>query len=210
MAATFIVLIEKQQISKDKQAILLNELAFALGNGYTYQDIMGDIINAFHSNLRLSFAKYNKVIQKNLLKKGVTYYHKELRLISELPVSTHDVDSGTITSSEVEYYLEPVASYTMDELLKYFYSKGMTDEKEFSPKRMAGVIKYNIDKYGLDKVLFMIEAAARLYESDKKIFSINDFEGHNYTATGYLEQIINNCKYSGGDTYVLRKRVLFG
>lgn len=190
--------------------MLLNEIGFVIGKGYTYEDIMKDIVNAFHNNSRLKFSKYNKIIQKNLLKIGVTYYHKELKLISPLPVVTHDVDSGTITSNEVEYYSEPVASYTMEDLLKYFYSKGMTDEKEYNAKRMAGVFRYTIEKYGLDKVLFMIEAAARAYESEKRIFSLSDFEGYNHTATTYLEQIKNNCKYSGGDKNVPRKRVLFG
>ena len=210
MAAAYIVLIEKQIPGKSKQATLLNGLATALGNGYTYQDIMKDIMNAFHNHSSLSFYKYDKLTQKNLIKSGIVYYHKELKLMSALPVVTHDVDSGTITSSKVDYYLEPVASYTMEDLLKYFYSKGMTDEKEYNPRRMAGILKHMIEKYSLDKVLFMIEAAARMYQSDKKIFSLNDFEGYSQTAKGYLEQIINNCKYSGGDKYVLRKRVLFG
>jgi len=204
------MLIEKEMIGKDKQAALLNNLASALGNGHTYQDIMKDIVNTFHNGSPFSFAKYNKVIQLNLIRPGVVYYHKELKLINDLPVVNHDVDSGTITSSEVEYYLEPVASYTMQDLLTYFYSKGMTDVKEYNAKRMAGVLKYMIDKYAIDKVLFMIEAAARMFQSDKKIFSMNDFEGYNYTATVFLEQIRDSCKYSGGDKYVLRKRVLFG
>ena len=197
-------------IGKDKQAALLNNLASALGNGHTYQDIMKDIVNTFHKGFQFSFAKYSKIVQFNLIKQGVVYYHKELKLINDLPVVNHDVDSGTITSSEVEYYLEPVASYTMQDLLRYFYSKGMTDEKEYNSKRMAGVLKYMIEKYAIDKVLFMIEAAARMFQSDKKIFSMNDFESYNYTATVFLEQIRDSCKYSGGDKYVLRKRVLFG
>lgn len=137
------------------------------------------------------------------------YYHKQLKLMNQLPVINHDIDSGTMTSNKVEYYLEPVASYTLDDLLKYFYSKGMADPVEYNYKRMHGMFKHMIDKYGLDKVLFMIEGAARMYESEQKVFTLQDFDSYSSTASGYLEEIKNNCKYSGGDQYVHRRRVLF-
>ena len=138
------------------------------------------------------------------------YYHKELKLMNSLPVINHDIDKGTMTSEKVEYYLEPVASYTIDDLLKYFYSKNMADIQEYNPKRMAGMFKHMIDKYGLDKLLFMIEGAARMYESEHKVFTLVEFDSYSSTASQYLEEIKNNCKYSGGGTYVFRKRVLFG
>lgn len=203
------MLFEKQMPNGKRQADILNQIASALNNGYTYSDIFNDICSAIGKSLPPDFSKYNTRIQKNLLAHGTKYYHKELRLMSPLPIINHDIENGTITSSDVEYYLEPRASYTISDLLDYFYSKGMTDEKEYSRNRMAGVFKYLIEKYGIDKILFMIEAANRLYESDQKMFSISDFEGYNRIASDYLDQIKSNSKYSGGDEYVLRKRVLF-
>ena len=38
---------------------------------------------------------------------------------------------------------------------------------------------------------------------------LNDFESYSSVASQYLEEIQNNCKYSGGDQYVCRKRKLF-
>ena len=128
--------------------------------------------------------------------------------MNSLPIINHDIEKGTMTSSEVEFYLEPVASYTMNDLLQYFYSKGMADTQEYNPKRMMGMFKHLIDKYGLDKLLFMIEGATRMYEAEHKTFSVNDFESYNSTASQYLEEIKNNCKYSSGGHYVWRKRVL--
>jgi hypothetical protein len=136
------------------------------------------------------------------------YYHKQLKLMNSLPAINYDIDRGTMTSEKVEYYLEPVASYTMSDLLTYFYSKDMADVQEYNPKRMAGIFRHMIEKYGLDKLLFMIEGAARMYESEHKVFSLSDFDSYSSTASQYLEEIKNNCVYSGGNKYVFRKRVL--
>ena len=210
LAAMYIVLIEKKPLNSNNQKALLKELAKILDNGYSYQEIRKEILKVFHSNALFPFHKYQK--QKydgNLVKQCVMYYHKELKLMNSLPVINHDIDKGTMTSNQVEYYLEPVASYTMNDLLQYFYSKGMADTQEYNAKRMTGIFKHMIEKYGLDKLLFMIEGAARMYESEHKIFSLSDFDSYSSIASRYLEEIKNNCKYSGGDTYVARKRMLF-
>ena len=209
----YIVLIEKHPIDNDKQKALLNSLANALNNGYTYETIQQDIFKAFYTKTMLPFSKYNRQCNedsRNLLQQGVMYYHKELKLMNTLPAVNYDIDKGTMTSSKVEYYLEPVASYTINDLLKYFYSKGMADEQEYNYKRMYGMFRHKIEQYGLDKVLFMIEAAARMFNSEHKIFSLSDFDSYSPVASNYLEEIKNNCKYSGGDHYyVPRKRMLF-
>ena len=208
----YIVLIEKHPIDNDKQKALFNSLANALNNGYTYETIQQDIFKAFYTKTMLPFSKYNRQCNednRNLLQRGVMYYHKELKLMNTLPVVNHDIDKGTMTSSKAEYYLEPVASYTINDLLKYFYSKGMADEQEYNYKRMYGMFRHKIEQYGLDKVLFMIEAAARMFNSEHKIFSLSDFDSYSSVASSYLEEIKNNCKYSGGDHYVPRKRMLF-
>ena len=147
----YIVLIEKHPIDNDKQKALLNSLANALNNGYTYETIQQDIFKAFYTKTMLPFSKYNRQCNedsRNLLQQGVMYYHKELKLINTLPVVNHDIDKGTMTSSKTEYYLEPVASYTINDLLKYFYSKGMADEQEYNYKRMYGMFRHKIEQYG--------------------------------------------------------------
>lgn len=207
----YIVLIEKEPLEPDKQKELLKEFAKALNNGYTYQTLRNEILKSFHNHAMFPFYRYNQPCgyDGNILQQGVMYYHKELKLMNSLPVVNHDIDSGTMTSSKVEYYLEPVASYTIDDLLKYFYSKGMADTTEYNYKRMYGMFKHMIGQYGIDKVLFMIEGAARAFEADKKVFSLNDFHSYSSTASQYLEEVKNNCKYSGGDHNVPRTRVLF-
>ena len=211
LAAMYIMLFEKVNPSVQIRNNIIHRFCQYLDNGYTYEELRRTIIEAFHSKQLFPHYRYEKPCKQdgNLLKQGVMYYHKQLKLISTLPVVNHDIDKGTMTSEKVEYYLEPVASYTMNDLLTYFYSKDMADVQEYNPKRMTGIFRHMIDKYGLDKLLFMIEGAARMYESERKIFALSDFDSYSSTASQYLDEIKNNCKYSGGDKYVYRKRVLF-
>lgn len=211
LAAMYIVLIEKVQPDIQRKKDITYQFSMFLDNGYTYEELHKAILKSFHSHDPFPHYKYATPCKQdgNLLKQGVMYYHKQLKLMNNLPIINHDIDSGTMTSEKVEYYLEPVASYTLDDLLRYFYSKEMADTQEYNYKRMYGMFKHMIGKYGLDKLLFMIEAAARMYESEHKVFSLSDFESYSSTASQYLEEIKNNCKYSGGDKYVYRKRVLF-
>lgn len=211
MAAMYIIMIEQNKPDKNKQQEIIRLFCSYLDNGYTYEELYDDIIKAFYSGNSFPHYRYKKPCDHdgNLIKQGIMYYHKELKLMNSLPVINHDIDSGTMTSSKVEYYLEEVASYTINDLLKYFYSKNMADINEYNPKRMYGLFKHLIGKYGIDKVLFMIEGAARMYESEHKVFTLNDFESYSSTASQYLEEIKNNCKYSGGNQYVARRRKLF-
>lgn len=210
LAAIYIVLIEKVEPDTNRKNEIISKFCIYLNNGYTYEQLRKAILEAFHSKQLFPHYRYDKPNKQdgNLLQQGVMYYHKELKLMNTLPIINHDIDRGTMTSKKVEYYLEPVASYTMDDLLKYFYSKGMADTQEFNYKRMAGLFKHMIDKYGLDKLLFMIEGASRMFEAEHKVFTITDFDSYSSTASQYLEEIKNNCKYSGGDKYVTRKRNL--
>ena len=207
----YIVLIEKAQLDAQSRDNIIYRFCKYLDNGYTYEELHKAILEAFHSKQLFPNYRYEKPCKHdgNLLKQGTMYYHKQLKLMNSLPVVNHDIDKGTMTSDKVEYYLEPVASYTINDLLQYFYSKNMADVQEYNPKRMAGMFKHMIEKYGLDKLLFMIEGASRMFESEHKVFTLTDFDSYSSTASQYLEEIKNNCKYSGGGKYVYRKRVLF-
>jgi len=204
------VLIEKCSPTEQRKKEIIAQLCMFLDNGYTYEEIRNAMLDDLHKKKPFPAYKFAKPCKQegNLLKQGVMYYHKQLKLMNSLPVIHHDIDSGTMTSEKIEYYLEPVASYTMNDLLTYFYSKDMADVQEYNPKRMAGMFRHMIEKYGLDKLLFMIEGAARMYEAEHKVFTLTDFDSYSSTASQYLEEIKNNCVYSGGNKYVYRTRVL--
>lgn len=206
LAAIYTVLIEGcNNITHD----LCKAIANILDNGYTYEDIRSEIIHAFNVHDMFPFYKFKKIkYNGNLLKQGIRYYHKQLNIMSQLKPVHHDIDTGTITSQGNEYWIEPRASYTAEDLVNYIYSKNMIDMKEFPPKRMNKLFSSLVSQYGLEIVLFMIEHAARIYDSSHEMFSLNKFSTYHSIAISYLEEIKNNCVYSGGVDYVPRKRML--
>lgn len=129
--------------------------------------------------------------------------------MSQLQPVKHDVDAGTITSGQSEYWIEPKASYTLDDLTAYFYSKNIVDQQEYFPKRVKGMLNNYVARYGIDVTLFMIEHAARVIDGHGTTFTMSTFDTYRSIAMHYLEEIRNNCVYSGGDEYVPRKRMLF-
>lgn len=199
-------------IEKSKQIPdgLIDAIAKILDNGYTYEDVRSDIVNAFNNHSMFPFYKFKKPKQNgNLLKYGVRYYHKELNIMSKLKPVCHDIDTGTITSQgENEYWIEPRASYTIEDLIDYMYSKNIINMIEFPPNRMRGLMKSIVNQYGIETVLYMIEHCARVYESEHEIFTLRKFDTYNSIARSYLEEVKNNCIYSGGANYVPRKRML--
>lgn len=189
---------------------LMKAIADILDNGYTYEDVRPEIVYAFNHKEMFPFYKFKNLKQNgNLLKQGVRYYHKQLNIMSQLKPVFHDIDSGTITSQgENEYWIEPRASYTAKDLADYIYSKGVVDEVEYPPYRMYGIMKSFVERFGIDTVLYMVEHCVRVHDNDKTVFSMRTFETYNSIARSYLEEVKNNCVYSGGADYVPRKRML--
>ena len=209
MAAAFIELLEKSNPDNKRKHEIVMSLVDILNRGYTYNDIRKAINWAYKNHSQFPYDNFKETHYDNLMKQGVRYYHKELNIRSELSPIIHDVDTGTIIRRDSEYWLEPRASYTLDDMVNYFYSKHMVDEQEYFRKRMIGLFRSYVNRYGIDITLFMIEHAARLYESEHVAFTLHAFDSYHQIAVQYLEEIKNNCVYSGGDAYVPRKRVLF-
>lgn len=188
---------------------LYKAIADILDNGYTYEDVMKQIIICFNNHEMFPFYRFKNKQNKNLLKQGIRYYHKELNIMSKLNPIHHNVDTGIITSQGNEYWIEPRASYTLEELINYMYSKNMIDKDEFPTGRMHGLIKSMVNQYGLEILLFMIEHASRMHDSDHRMFNVREFDTYHSIAVSYFEEAKNNCTYSGGADYVPRKRMLF-
>lgn len=184
-----------------------------LDNGWDWRSIQQDIVKAHNTSQPFPHYKYSKQYRgnnPNLIKQGRFYYNRCLKLISKLNTVTHDIDSGTFTRKQNEYWCEQVASFTLEQLVDTLYDKlgQAIDHMKYPKKRVIGLLKYQLIDLSIDEVLFMIEAAVRNCQ-DGKQFDFKCFRDYYPTAKGYLEEISNNCKYSGGDHYVKRKRELF-
>lgn len=210
MAAAIFVLVDRCKPTEERKWEVLNALTGVLGNGYTYQAVHDRILDSCRQNIPFDFNKFSQKVVGNLLTFGERYYHRELTLRNTLSPIIEDVDAGTrANSKENVFWVEPRASYTLDDLQAYFNSKQMTDTAAYSPKRVRGILTHFIERYRLEPTLFMIDLAADVYQQTRKKFDLGTFDDYHSAALECIEMARNNCAYSGGAKYVYRPRVLF-
>ena len=179
-----------------------------LDNGYTFLDIKNEMIIAKKNNADIRWKIFSKPkphgSNVNLLKSNIRYYHKELLIRNSPTVVDHDIDNGTLVSHNEDFFVEPSASYTMDEFIKYFYLKIHPDTIQYNPKRMTGFFTSMLNSFSIDVLLFMIEAISRNEERCGKAFTVNNIMDYYTIAQQYINDIKQNCAQFGGN-YVYRK-----
>lgn len=185
-----------------------------LDKGYTYLDIKTEIFKAFYDrnkNFRWNMftgKKGGDVTKINLLKTNTRYYHKQLKLLNDLPTVERDIDNGTLVSRTPEYFLEPVASYTIQEFIRYFYQVMPMDLQAQPPSKMVGLIKYKIDTFGIDKMLFMTDIYAQWCKENSTIFSLSRWDEYSHLADERLTEI-KGAFAEDKPYYVPKQRRLF-
>lgn len=206
----FIILVGgDKKFANQLVALFTQYLAF----GYTYHEIKEEILITFytHKNFRWDKFKYRKnkdANDINLLKPNQRYYHKELKIVSKPPTIDRNIDHGTLVSRTPEYFLEPVASYTIQELVQYFIHTMPLNISEWPLNKTIGMLKYKVNQFGLDRLLFMIDMAAEDNKANQTVFDFSNWDMYANKADQYLEEM----KYSISDNeqyYTPKKRNLF-
>lgn len=214
LAAAIFVLVDRCKPSREREQEVYSALTGALCNGHTYRAIHDSILNASRQNIPLDFSQFSRRVVGNLLDgSGHTrYYHPELTIRNTLSPVIEDVNAGTrVDSKENVFWVEPRASYTMDDLYNYFKLKVKVDEIDYSEKRVRSILSYSVKDKTLEVTLFMIDVVANICSGfDKRKFDIGLFGDCRPAALEMIETVKNNCVYSGGAGYVCRPRVLFG
>lgn len=220
LAATYVMLFKDNTLNSQQKNKIIYDFCVVLSKGWTFKEVsnnmhqciksktpIDDIVNFFTVKCHRNVGQYDM----NILAPTQLYYHKQLKIISKPQCINVDYNAGTMVSNQPqEFFLEMAASYTVNELTDYFMSKDMIDTQEYSRSRISGLMKYYVDRYGIDAVLFMIEAACQDSDSqERKMVNMREFENYYTTAKEFVENIKNNMKYAGGDKIVPRKRVLY-
>lgn len=192
---------------------IYNGFVNALNNGYTYQFIKQEIFTAFYGNKQFRYNIFNNkrsvdMKNTNLLSFGNVYYHNELKITNNPLEVEMDIDKGTIVSRDKEWYLEPVASYTIQDFIQYFYRTMPIDLQANPPKKMEGMLKYKVNQYGIDKLLFMTDIMATSCKEKDKLFDLGKWDDYSYKADMLMEEIKNTLPV-GEDYYKLKERKLF-
>lgn len=206
LATLYITLYVGRNVNKDEFNNIVDKFSCILDKGYTSKECINIILlnmNNKHNFHIMDILKHTSK-HENIIKQNQMYYHKELRIQPKPNTIDIDYNTGTMVSTKQEYFVEIVASYTIEDLLKYLLSFGYTNTYQWQYTRLKGLMKHYIKKYGIDTVLFMFEAIANNIE--EKEFDFNKFDNYYQMAKSYMNNIINNCIANGGDKIVQRKR----
>lgn len=95
----------------------------------------------------------------NLIEEGVFYYHNLLRITSQPTRIIKSSETGKMMRVEMPYFLEMIKTFTMDNLLAYWYKKSEQTPNESIIKKDKGRFNYLFGYYDLDEILFAIDIA---------------------------------------------------
>lgn len=208
----------KDKVTQNLKRVLLQDTVALLNSGWTSQDIINAIAeqDTFDvddngeykiSNI-LSNLTNNK---KNLLNPYRVYFHNEIRMAPKPVTIDFDYDSGEVKRANEEYFLEMRASYTIEDLMKYYLSKpNLVSNRTAFTSRVRGGLEWLVNSYDLELVLYMIDASNDHISfcnlnSLKNVMDIQDY----YTeAKEIYQRRYNESKVNGDDKIVPRKRQL--
>jgi hypothetical protein len=147
--------------------------------------------------------------KENLIEPGTFYYHNDLRLTSAPPKREIDYDSGEIKVINEEYFLEMKASYTVDDLIKYYSRQTGVKLPAYEQKRYIGTFNWLVGVYGVEMVLFMIDITVNMYMADDQPmpYSPLDIQKYKREAKQIRDQKITENVHSGGNKIVRKKRL---
>lgn len=162
---------EDDKMSKEQKKAIHKEIKKLLGNGWCSCELykgFQDIKRKFPEKQTLKVSQLftsKRPIKKNLLEQGRFYYHNNLRLTSSPPKREIDYDSGDVTVINDPYFLEMKASYSVEDLTKYFMRQ-VGGGRPSDVKRYQGSLTWMLKSFDLEEILFMIDMAVNTARAD--------------------------------------------
>lgn len=145
---------------------------------------------------------------KNILNPDNFYWHPQLRITPPAPKKVIDYDRGEIKSVDEEHFMEMVASYTEEQLMKYYIKQhGAVPGSKYN--KYLGGLSYLLKNHNIDTVLFMIDASANfIKEGDlSPLSSPLDMDRYEQEAKFALGEKITEERQAGDDRVVPRRRL---
>lgn len=181
-----------------------------MNKGYMFDEVRRYLFNTMNMtklNDVISFISSRTSTHENILKTGV-YYHKRLRVTPKPHVVNIDYNEGTMVSQGQEYFVEMIASFSMNDLKQYLFANAKINTTVYHDKRINGLLSDYVKRYGLEQTLFMIDIAIENsydneYSNELQLDKItNCFD----RAKACYSTAINNCNSNGGNIICPRKR----
>lgn len=104
-------------------------------------------------------------LREELITLGRFYSHPRLQETPKLPITKLDVETNEFVKEKREdFFLEIIESFTVDDLLTYFYIKHGTEPLPGSSHKTQ---MRNLAKdYSLDMILYLIDASSMMIDED--------------------------------------------
>jgi hypothetical protein len=146
-----------------------------------------------------------KSVPKGLMRDGVFYFHPRLQVAPGAPVMTINEDGEFVSLDNDEFFLEIRPSFTMAELVDYFYKRTGTRNQNY--KRDSRAFEYVLDQIiideplnALDLILFTIDAAVALaFDLDRPMPNALEIEDYLNDGLALYTEKYNYCKLEGLD-----------
>jgi hypothetical protein len=208
-----------QDITKEIKMEAINNMASLLSKGWTSTEIQYnmDFFKRKYPGQRPNLKTYfngRAPKRRNLLTdSNAYYYHNALRLTPSPPVVTVDYNTGEITRKVEPYFLEMRASFTIEDLYEYYLKhEDMYNKVELSEAKYIGGLKWLIDKYKLEIVLYMIDMAnqAILYIDLPPFTTVMNLQDYHGAAQETFNKRVTDVKIAGDDKIVPKRRMHLG
>lgn len=203
-----------EQITKDVNIQVKASVETALGYGVSGAALMHGILQMnpivpipMLSNLVIGRSMPPN--QRNLLKDTSLRLHPELRITPPPPVTHFDINTGEIVRYQEDFYLEPVASFSADDLYRYYISKDKLLVPGWTEKRIMGGLTHLLTRHSVEDILFMIDAAElEVTTNNKKPSPVSASIEEYYQRAIELKDNRKSQSVEAGETIVTRSRML--
>jgi len=201
--------------TQEQKNNIINTISNLLQNGYSDRDIKLVIdkhIRKFgvEKDITQVFDDRHKkpTDDVNLIDPNKFYYHSSLRIAPGPPTTKYNPETREITRRYEDYFLEMKASYTIKDLVKYYCETMKIKMNKHTISRYHSVFENLLSSYSLDRILFTIDAAAEIRQSNHLNPLVNPFGLTDYMHTGEENYSlkVNLSKQEGVDEIVYRKR----
>ncbi|MNP02927.1 hypothetical protein D3C76_947930 [compost metagenome] len=167
-----------EKVDNDSKRAIHREIKRLLKRGWCSVDILrrfqqidrdkrmsAQVKTRIGTNVRKLFNQQTPTVV-NLLDPGEFYYHNVLRITSKPPKRHLDIDSGEIVTINDVYFLEMRDSFTAEDLVEYYCKQFNIKIHRQEQARFAGAFQWLLKMDDIEIILFMIDYAANLCNSE--------------------------------------------
>lgn len=202
-----------EELTKREKKQVIDEMRAILDEGWTSKEIREVLEKEGVKTLFPSaLFRDRKPSVWNLLDSNAFYLHPQLRIMPGPPKRIIDYNKGTIKKITEPYFLEMRASYTLNDLVRYYedqHNLKLTDDER---EQCRGAFRYLLKNFSVDEILFMIDVAANHIRDHDLPPLENPLELKKFAKEAREEINAKRTeeRLAGNDRIVPRKRVPLG